>query len=124
MLSPSVELNELIEDEHRKYKEIASAMCLVLPSHNEGQPLVLLEAMAAGTLVIASNVGAIPDMLGQEYPFTTQAKSVESLRETMLKVLALQPEERTYWSDYLQKRFQHYFSQESHKASLYAIFKP
>jgi len=36
----------------------------VLPSHYESMPNSLLEAMAAGTGVVASRVGAVPEMLG------------------------------------------------------------
>jgi N-acetyl-alpha-D-glucosaminyl L-malate synthase BshA len=36
---------------------------LLLPSEMEGAPLVLLEAMAAGAICIASNVGGIPEVL-------------------------------------------------------------
>src|SRR5206468_6418616 len=43
--------------------EIANADALVLPSFMEGLPIVLMEAMALGTAVIASRVAGIPELV-------------------------------------------------------------
>jgi glycosyltransferase involved in cell wall biosynthesis len=43
--------------------ELEGADMLVLPSHREGLPIVILEAMAASLPVIATPVGAVPDVV-------------------------------------------------------------
>ena len=42
---------------------IAAADTLTLPSHNEGSPNVIVEALASGTPVVASRVGGVPDLV-------------------------------------------------------------
>ena len=42
----------------------ANAECLALPSLHEGFGLPALEAMAAGTPVVAANTGALPEITG------------------------------------------------------------
>jgi len=44
-------------------KELSSAEIIIVPSHMDTSPNVISEAMAAGTPVLASCVGGIPDMI-------------------------------------------------------------
>jgi len=45
---------------------LTAADVFVLPSHWEGQPIAMLEAMATGLPIVATRVGAIPDVVGHE----------------------------------------------------------
>ena len=65
-------------------------MCdvFVLPSYFEGQPVSVLEAMAAGCGVIASGVGGIPSMIADgKTGILTEPRNEESLRQGLLQVL-------------------------------------
>lgn len=47
----------------KKLTRLANSDAFILPSHSEGMPISIIESMAAGLPVIASNVGAIPEMV-------------------------------------------------------------
>jgi glycosyltransferase involved in cell wall biosynthesis len=42
---------------------MAAADILVLPSHSEGTPNVVLEALASGRRIVATAVGGVPDLI-------------------------------------------------------------
>ncbi|ADL58364.1 predicted glycosyltransferase [Methanothermobacter marburgensis str. Marburg] len=45
------------------YDVLSSIKLLVLPTHAEGLPTIILEAMATGTPILTTNVGGIPDVI-------------------------------------------------------------
>jgi glycosyltransferase involved in cell wall biosynthesis len=50
-------------DPHQKARELARAQIFCLPSHAEGLPMAMLEAMAAGKAVVVTRVGAMPEAI-------------------------------------------------------------
>lgn len=103
-----------------KFKKIAQSDCLILPSWNEGQPIVLLEAMSVGTPVIATNVGLIPDLLGINYPYLTKAKDQKSLEETIIKFI--KSEENNTISKELKEKYERLYCKKKHEEDLMKIF--
>lgn len=48
-------------DGAEKWRQLANADALILPSYHEGLPMVILEAMALGRAVVATRIGAVPE---------------------------------------------------------------
>lgn len=64
---------------------------LVLPSYSEGLPTIVLEAMACGTPVLATPVGAIPDVIKDgETGFILENKTPECIAKNVTRVLEYQ----------------------------------
>ena len=67
-----------------KAKLFAQADAFVLPSYSEGLPYALLEAMAAGMPVVATPVGAIPDVVTHgTHGFLVPARDGKALAEAI-----------------------------------------
>lgn len=70
-------------------EQYQAADVLVLASENEGWPNVLLEAMACGASVVATNVGGVPEILaGTELGEICQ-RTPEDIARSIRKIMAL-----------------------------------
>ena len=74
---------------HEKLPEYLNQLKLiVIPSYTEGIPNIMLEAMACGTPVLATVVGAIPDIIKDgETGFLLENNSPEYIAESVLNIL-------------------------------------
>lgn len=72
-------------------KQMLSCEVFALPSYTEGFPNVILEAMACGCAIVATEVGAIPEMLEDEndkhYGLLIKPQDAEGLKNAIQKLL-------------------------------------
>ena len=59
-----------------------------LTSLNEGTPVSLIEAMASGKAVIATNVGGVRDLLGQDRGIVVEPNNTEAFSKALFSLLA------------------------------------
>lgn len=79
----------------QRWDVLADADVFVLPSHVEGLPLALLEAMAAELPIVATTVGAIPEVItDREEGLLVPPHSPKALAEA-LRTLLHSPVQRT-----------------------------
>jgi glycosyltransferase involved in cell wall biosynthesis len=65
-----------------------AADLLCLPSHNEGVPNVVLEAMSCGTPVVATRVGGIPEVLPSQAGLLVPPHEREALSDALIEATA------------------------------------
>lgn len=59
----------------------------VLPSHMEQQPLVLIEALSAGLLIVATDVGGVTEMLDSPGAWVVPAKDSVALADAIIHAM-------------------------------------
>ncbi len=87
---------------------MASADIFVLPSHFEGLPLAVLEAMSLALPIVATRIGGTLDAVGNDYPFLVEPGDPEALATLILSVLN-NPNDARQAGERAQARFRQHF---------------
>jgi len=75
------------EQSHKEaMRLLAASDILILPSHTEGFPNVIIEAMALGKSTIATSVGAIPEMLSNNCGMVVPPKNTRALEKALYQL--------------------------------------
>lgn len=110
MLVDELKLNSrVIMSPARDIKEILPILDIfVISSLWEGQPIAMLEAMAAGTPVVATKVGGIPEILVEkEDGLLAEAKDPNSLADKIIE-MSKDPELRKHVSVHAKETVENY----------------
>lgn len=70
------------------HKILPEADVLVLPSISESFGIVLLEAMAAGVPVVATNVGGIPEIIADDVGILVEPKNAMAIGDAINRILS------------------------------------
>ena len=79
---------------------------LVLPSKNEGLPLVILEALSCGVNAVGSNVGGVPEELDVRYCVELDDNLVDNFAKVVTELLehpCIQPVDERFSWDYIAR---------------------
>lgn len=77
-----------VADRNHLKRLLASATALVLPSFEENCPMAVLEAMAAGVPVIASNVGGTPEIISGDNGMLFDPRDPSAIRNAVTGILS------------------------------------
>ncbi|EMA63703.1 glycosyltransferase family 4 protein [Halorubrum lipolyticum] len=74
--------------ESEKRALLSAGDVYVLPSHAEGLPIAILEAMAGGNAIVSTTVGSIPETVGPENGRTVPPGDADALAEAIRELIA------------------------------------
>ena len=98
------------------YEDLGNSDIFILPSHSEGMPITLIEAMATGLPCIATSVGGIPDVITNGENGLLIEKNKEALTNAIRRLIC-DEELRKKLGEGAKKRAEEYSS--SHMAEEY-----
>jgi glycosyltransferase involved in cell wall biosynthesis len=111
--------------DHKSISEwMKAADIFILPSRSEGTPNSLLEAMASGLPVIASQVGGIPELIQENIEgLLFESDSKEELKEKLYKLIKDKQLQELLGKNAQKKIATHYSSWENQAEKLLALYK-
>jgi glycosyltransferase involved in cell wall biosynthesis len=107
----------------KKWNLLNDSDVLVHPTFNDAFPLVILEAMAAGCLVVSTKQGGIPDILeGKSFGFILNEVTADCLTEK-LQYLLKHVDDFPEWSNDAIQDFRRHYTISDFESRLVEIFE-
>jgi glycosyltransferase involved in cell wall biosynthesis len=119
--SDNIKINGPIYD-YEKFLTISKSDLLILPSFNEGKPIILLESMMLGTPFIASRVGYINEMVDLKYPLLLENINIESIITLVKSYSTLNNDKKKYLSESLMNRYNLMYNNNIYYENINNIF--
>lgn len=110
-----------VQSGQQKLNSFVQADMFVLPSYSEAFPTVVLEAMAAGLPVIATPVGALPEVFDENHNLFFEPGDITQMAENILR-LAHNPDLRIGMGQYNRKTVEQKFSLDAYANRLDKLF--
>lgn len=108
----------IVEGESKKNLLINSHV-ICLPSYYEieAQPIVLIEALATGNIIISTDRAAIPNILGDDN-FIVEERSAKAILNALEKITNLSPDEYEKTLSTNKSRFLKYYSKDIYEEKI------
>jgi glycosyltransferase involved in cell wall biosynthesis len=90
IVSGNIKYHGLITDSRELKEKLDESDVLVCPSWSEGMPNVILEAMARGCVIIASDVGAVSLMVDQSNGILIEPGNIRQLYEALKEMSGME----------------------------------
>ncbi len=119
--SDRIKINDSINGDE-KFIAMQEADALILPSFNEGQPVILLEAMCSGVPFIVPDVGYIREMVFPDYPFIYGENNENNLLSMIDQFSICSELDKLKLQQSLMKHYFDNYSNLIHREKLYRIF--
>lgn len=120
---PNVSYLGSVKDTELIKSHLLAADVLVCPSYSEGMPTVILEAMACGCAIIATDVGASYTMVDETNGWLISGDVISGLRQTINMVMKIDFEELVIKKENSIKKVKNQFTWEKVSRQTIKIMK-